>query len=55
MSAYDAYNVFKAKAAFLGGFCLVRITDDYMHVATGEVCNDAGDLSFGLVFSKFLR
>jgi len=49
-----AYDVFKAKAAFMGGFCLVRVTNDRMDVAIGQVAGNGDTLSFDVGFSKVL-
>jgi len=47
-------DIFKPKAAFLGGFAVVRVTDDFMDVAIGEA-QDGGGVRFTKAFSKTLR
>ena len=49
-----ALDIFKAKAAYLGGFCLVRVTSTAMDVAIGEAAGDAGEVTFTNAFSKAL-
>lgn len=51
----DGLDLFKPKAAYMGGFALVRITDDFMDVALGEAVGEAGQVTFTDVFSKPLR
>lgn len=48
----DKLDVFKAKAAFMGGFCLVRVTSNTMDVAIGEASDDRGGVAFTAAFSK---
>ncbi|KQS74531.1 metallophosphoesterase [Rhizobium sp. Leaf384] len=47
-------DVFKPKAAFKGGFAVVRVTDDAMDVALGEAVDDKGGVRFTTGFSKRL-
>ncbi len=54
-----AYNVggidvFKARAAFMGGFCLVRVTNGEMDVAIGDASDDKGGVTFTTAFTKKL-
>jgi cytolysin (calcineurin-like family phosphatase) len=45
-------DLFKPKAAFLGGFAIVRVTDAFLDVVLAEVTGDAGELAFTHAFSK---
>ena len=45
-------DLFKPKAAYLGGFAVVRVTDAFLDVALAEVTGDAGELAFTRAFSK---
>ena len=46
-------DLFKPKAAYMGGFALVRVTDDFLDVALGEALDDpAGASTFTHAFSK---
>ncbi|WP_408642377.1 metallophosphoesterase [Sinorhizobium chiapasense] len=45
-------DLFKPKAAYLGGFAVVRITDAFMDVAFGEAQGEAGRIVFTHAFSK---
>ncbi len=47
-------DLFKPKAAFKGGFAVVRVTDETMDVALGEATDDAGAVTFTNSFSKSL-
>ncbi len=47
-------DIFKAKAAYMGGFCLVRVTSTTMDVAIGEASDDAGGVVFTTAFTKRL-
>ena len=38
----DGFDLFKPKAAFMGGFALARVTDGFMDVALGEATDDGG-------------
>lgn len=49
---WKGIDVFKPKAAFLGGFAIVRVTDAYMDVVLAEVVSDSGDLKLANAFSK---
>ncbi|MEQ1950415.1 metallophosphoesterase [Mesorhizobium yinganensis] len=51
----DGFDIFKPKAAYMGGFALVRVTDAFMDVAIGEAAGEPGDVMFTHVFSKMLR
>lgn len=46
------FDVFKAKAAYLGGFSLVRITNTVMDVVIGEASGNEGEVLFTNAFSK---
>ncbi|WP_378944238.1 metallophosphoesterase [Mesorhizobium sp. ANAO-SY3R2] len=46
-------DLFKPKAAFMGGFAVVHITDDFMDVALAEATPNAG-IAFTNAFSKRL-
>ncbi|KQV82874.1 metallophosphoesterase [Rhizobium sp. Root1220] len=52
--AYKVNNIdiFKARAAYLGGFCLVRVTSDEMDVAIGDASDDHGGVIFTTAFTK---
>jgi cytolysin (calcineurin-like family phosphatase) len=45
-------DVFKARAAFMGGFCLVRVTGARLDVAIGEVNGQDDGVTFTNAFSK---
>jgi cytolysin (calcineurin-like family phosphatase) len=45
-------DVFKAKAAFMGGFSLVRIKGNVMDVAIGDASDDVGGVTFTTAFTK---
>ncbi len=47
-------DLFKPKAAFLGGFALVRVTDSAFDLALGEAAGDDGEVIFTGAFSKTL-
>lgn len=47
-----AFDLFKPKAAYMGGFALVRVTDANMDVALGEAAGEAGAVRFTHAFSK---
>ena len=47
----DGFDLFKPKAAFMGGFALARVTDGFMDVALGEA-NDDGSVRFVKAMSK---
>ncbi|MCV3239136.1 metallophosphoesterase [Mesorhizobium sp. ZC-5] len=48
----DGLDLFKPKAAYLGGFALVHVTDTAMDVALGEAVDAAGTVRFTHAFSK---
>ncbi|WP_112944298.1 MULTISPECIES: metallophosphoesterase [unclassified Rhizobium] len=52
--AYQAggIDVFKARAAFMGGFSLVRIKGNVMDVAIGDASDDVGGVTFTTAFTK---
>lgn len=47
-------DLFKPKAAYMGGFALARITNDAMDVVLGEASDDRGGSVFTNAFSKTL-
>ncbi|TIS59261.1 metallophosphoesterase [Mesorhizobium sp.] len=51
----DGLDVFKPKAAFMGGFALARVTSNSMDVVLGEATNDHGGVAFTNAFSKSLE
>lgn len=51
----NGIDVFKAKAAFMGGFTLVRVSNGRMDVVIGEAADDRGGVRFDTAFSKALR
>jgi cytolysin (calcineurin-like family phosphatase) len=48
----DGLDLFKPKAAYMGGFALARIASDGMDVVLGEASGDHGDVAFTNAFSK---
>ena len=50
----DGLDLFKPKAAYMGGFALVRVTGDSMDVVLGEAAGDHGEVKFTSAFSKSL-
>jgi cytolysin (calcineurin-like family phosphatase) len=48
----DGLDLFKPKAAYMGGFAVARVTADALEVVLAEVLSDAGDISFTHAFSK---
>jgi cytolysin (calcineurin-like family phosphatase) len=48
----DGLDLFKPKAAFMGGFAVARITDDVMDVVLGEASGEPGEVVFTQAFSK---
>ncbi|WP_167484292.1 metallophosphoesterase [Mesorhizobium tamadayense] len=48
----DGIDLFKPKAAFMGGFALARVTDDHMDVVLGEAAGDHGEIVFTNAFAK---
>lgn len=51
----DGLDLFKPKAAYMGGFALVRVTSDSMDVVLGEAIGDHGEIAFTNAFSKSLN
>ncbi|RWM88791.1 MAG: metallophosphoesterase [Mesorhizobium sp.] len=51
----DGLDLFKPKAAYMGGFALARVTGDSMDVALGEAVGDHGEIAFTNAFSKRLN
>ncbi len=51
----DGLDLFKPKAAYMGGFALARVTGDSMDVALGEAVGDHGEIAFTNAFSKSLN
>lgn len=51
----DGFDLFKPKAAYMGGFALARITSEAMDVALGEAVGDHGEIVFTDAFSTPLR
>jgi cytolysin (calcineurin-like family phosphatase) len=47
-------DVIKPRAAFLGGFAILRVTERFMDVVFAEVVDDAGNLRFTKAFTKSL-
>ena len=45
-------DLFKPKAAYMGGFAVAHVTEEYLDVILAEVTSPAGDLSFTHAFSK---
>ncbi|MBN9073808.1 MAG: metallophosphoesterase [Rhizobiales bacterium] len=45
-------DLFKPKAAYMGGFALARVTEDFIDVALGEAAGDGGGVAFTDAFSK---
>jgi cytolysin (calcineurin-like family phosphatase) len=49
-------DLFKRKAAFMGGFAVVlHVTDDYLDVVFAETVGGDGEAKFTDAFSKPLR
>ncbi|TIX23036.1 metallophosphoesterase [Mesorhizobium sp.] len=48
----DGLDLFKPKAAYMGGFALARVTTDGMDVVLGEASGDHGEVAFTNAFSK---
>ncbi|ODA94548.1 metallophosphoesterase [Mesorhizobium sp. SEMIA 3007] len=48
----DGLDLFKPKAAYMGGFAVARVTSDGMDVALGEATDDQGGVNFTNAFSK---
>lgn len=51
----DGLDLFKPKAAYMGGFALVRVTGDGMDVALGEASDDHGGVKFTNAFTKLFK
>ncbi len=51
----DGLDIFKPKAAYMGGFALVRLTDIAMDVVLGEASGEAGAVTYTNAFNKKLR
>ncbi|TIM63090.1 MAG: metallophosphoesterase [Mesorhizobium sp.] len=51
----DGLDLFKPKAAYMGGFALARVSGDSMDVALGEAVGDHGEIAFTNAFSKRLN
>ncbi|WP_287180323.1 metallophosphoesterase [Mesorhizobium sp.] len=51
----DGLDLFKPKAAYMGGFALARLSGDSMDVALGEAVGDHGEIAFTNAFSKSLN
>ncbi len=45
-------DLFKPKAAYMGGLAIARVTDDHLDVVLAEVAGDAGELAFTDAFHK---
>lgn len=50
----DGLDIVKPKAAYMGGFALVRVTNGNMDVVLGEAVGDHGEVVFTNAFSKRL-
>ena len=48
----DGLDLFKPKAAYMGGFAVARVTSDGMDVVLGEATDDHGGITFTNAFSK---
>jgi cytolysin (calcineurin-like family phosphatase) len=48
-------DLFKPKAAYMGGFAVTRVTDAFLDVVLAEVTDDAGEVAFTHAFSKQLH
>jgi len=48
----DGLDLFKPKAAYMGGFAIARVTSDGMDVALGQATDDQGEVIFTNAFSK---
>ncbi|QND59653.1 metallophosphoesterase [Mesorhizobium huakuii] len=48
----DGIDLFKPKAAYMGGFAVARVTSDGMDVVLGEATDDHGEVIFTNAFSK---
>ncbi|MER8769108.1 metallophosphoesterase [Mesorhizobium sp. M0960] len=50
----DGLDLFKPKAAFMGGFALARVTGNSMDVVLGEAAGNHGEVTFTNAYSKSL-
>ncbi|WP_185970292.1 MULTISPECIES: metallophosphoesterase [unclassified Mesorhizobium] len=50
----DGLDLFKPKAAYMGGFALAKVTGEAMDVVLGEATGDHGEVKFTNAFSKKL-
>jgi cytolysin (calcineurin-like family phosphatase) len=48
----DGIDLFKPKAAFMGGFAVARIADGALDVVLAEAVDDHGEIVFTNAFSK---
>ncbi|QKC84529.1 metallophosphoesterase [Mesorhizobium sp. NZP2077] len=48
----NGLDLFKPKAAYMGGFAVARVTSDGMDVVLGEATDDRGGVTFTNAFSK---
>ncbi|WP_287100313.1 metallophosphoesterase [Mesorhizobium sp.] len=51
----DGLDLFKPKAAYMGGFAVARVTSDSMDIVLGEAVDDHGEVAFTNAFSKSLN
>lgn len=51
---HSGLDLFKPKAAFMGGFAVVHVTDDYLDVVFAEAVGGDGEVKFTNAFSKRL-
>ncbi|MET3522832.1 metallophosphoesterase [Mesorhizobium abyssinicae] len=51
----DGLDLFKPKAAYMGGFALARVTGDSLDVVLGEAVGDHGEIVFTNAFTKALE
>ncbi|WP_455189961.1 metallophosphoesterase [Foliimonas ilicis] len=49
---HEGFDVFKPKAAFMGGFAMIHIGSDTMDVVLGEAGDDKGSVTFTNAFTK---
>lgn len=48
----DGLDIFKPKAAFMGGFALVKVTDEGIDAVLGEAADDHGAVTFTHAFAR---
>ncbi len=48
----DGLDIFKPKAAFMGGFALVKVTDEGIDAVLGEAADDHGAVTFTNAFTR---